>query len=168
MPAGVPPHKAIDDPGAQHRAQMCRLACAGDERMAVDDLELTRPGPSFTVATLRELHDRSPQDELTLIVGADQALALATWHEPEAVVRLARLGVAGRAGRSPAEIDAALVHVPGARERRTTFAMPRIDISSTDLRARVAAGRSIRHLVPDAVAGYIADKGLYRAAEVTA
>jgi nicotinate-nucleotide adenylyltransferase len=168
VPAGIPPHKPIDDPGAVHRTAMCRLATAADDRLAVDDLELHRPGPSFTLATLRALHERSPADELTLIVGADQAAALSTWREPERIVQAARLAVAARTGRTPDEVHDGLAAVTGATERSTSFHMPRIDISSTDVRARVAAGRSIRHLVPERVADYIAEHGLYAAAEVTA
>ena len=168
IPVGIPPHKPIDDPGPEHRVAMCRLAVASDDRLAVDDLELSRPGPSVTLSTLRARHERSPEDELTLIVGADQAAALASWREPEQVVQEARIAVAARTGRTPAEVRDGLRRVAGATERSTSFDMPRIDISSTDVRARVAGGRSIRHLVPDAVADHITAHGLYAGAEVRA
>jgi nicotinate-nucleotide adenylyltransferase len=164
IPTNTPPHKEAEaDPGAAHRLEMCRRAVAGDERLEASGIELERPGPSFTVDTLKELHARAPESELTFIVGGDMALSLSTWREPAEVLSLARLGVVERAGAARRDIAEALVPLGGA-ERVDYFTMPRIDISSTDLRRRVAAGRSIRYLVPDAVAGYIAERGLYREA----
>ena len=125
-------------------------------------LELEREGPSYTVDTLRVLHDREPGDELTFIVGGDMAESLPSWREPREVLRLARLAVTQR-DESRAE---QLAQRAGAAARRVTrdrfFDMPRLDVSSTDLRRRVAEGRPIRHLVPDAVADEIAAHGWYR------
>lgn len=160
LPAARPPHKLVeDDPGPQVRAELCRLAVGADERLGVCDAELRRAGPSFTVDTLRELDARGL--ELTFIVGADMALSLPSWREPAAVLELARLAVAERGDprRAAIERELAPLAAPG---RIVFFDMPRIDISSFDLRARVAAGRSVRHRVPDAVADAIAAKGLYR------
>jgi nicotinate-nucleotide adenylyltransferase len=89
MPVSVPPHKellAADEPGAQARLALCRLAVAGDERFEVSDLEVARGGPSFTVDTLRELHEHDSEHELTFIVGGDMAHRLPSWREPEAVL----------------------------------------------------------------------------------
>ena len=158
LPAGVPPHKEVlDDPGPEVRLELCRLAVAGDDSLGVCDLEVRRTGPSFTVDTLNQL-DPSNQ-ELTFIVGGDMALSLPTWREPAEVLRMARLGVAERAGARRADIEERLAPLGGRIE---FFAMPRIDISSSDVRRRVAEGRPIRHLVPDAVAAAIAERGLYR------
>lgn len=164
IPTAQPPHKAApDDPGAEHRAAMCELAVRGDERLQVSRIELERTGPSYTVDTLRALHEREPEDELTFIVGGDMAHSLPTWHEPEGILRLARLAVAERAEVRRADITERLVTLAGA-QRIAYFTMPRLDVSSSDLRRRVGAGRSIRYLVPDAVADYIAEHQLYQEA----
>jgi nicotinate-nucleotide adenylyltransferase len=163
MPAHLPPHKTIaGDPGATRRRELCELAIGGDERFAVSDLELGRPGPSYTVDTLRVLHDQAPQDELTFIVGGDMARSLPSWREPDAVIELARIAIAERTGAARADIRADLASLVGATDDRIAFFdMPRIDISSSLVRERVAAGRPIRYLVPDAVAERIAADGLY-------
>jgi len=162
VPTALPPHKAVpDDPGAEHRAAMCALAVQGDERLRVSRIELEREGPSYTVDTLRTLHEREPEHELTFIVGGDMAHSLPTWHEPEGILGLARLAVAERAEVRRADITERLAHLAGA-DRVDFFAMPRLDVSSSDLRRRVAAGRPIRYLVPERVVEYIAEHGLYR------
>lgn len=163
MPAGEPPHKqvAAGDPSPRQRFELCRLAVGGDERLAVSPVELERPGRSYTADTLRQLHDRAPADELFFIVGGDMAASFPTWHEPETVLSLATLAVAERRGAERAAIERALAPLAGAAERVRYFDMPRIDISSSELRARVAQGRPIRYLVPDAVADAIAAEGLY-------
>ncbi len=165
MPAGQPPHKAVAaDPGAEARYDLCRRAIGDDERFAVSRLELDRPGRSYTVDTLRALHDQSPQDDLTFIVGGDMARSLPTWREPEVVLELATLAVAERAGAEREDIRGELRALPGAtRERVRFFDMPRIDVSSSLVRERVATERSIRYLVPGAVAGAIAANGWYAA-----
>jgi nicotinate-nucleotide adenylyltransferase len=164
IPVHTPPHKRLEDePGVAHRLALCRLAAAGSEGIEVLSIEADRPGPSFTIDTLRSLHERDPDDELTFIVGADHALGLPEWREPAAMLELAELGVAGREGVSEADVLARLESLPGAAARVRFFSMPRIDVSSSMIRARVAQGRPLRWLVPDAVAEYIAEHGLYRA-----
>ena len=120
-------------------------------------VDAEREGPSFTVDTLRALHG---SDELTFIVGGDMAHSLPEWREPAEVLRRARLGVAERGEHRRAQIEEVLATYEDARIE--FFTMPRIDISSTDIRERAAAGRRMRHLVPAAVAQAIADRGLYR------
>jgi nicotinate-nucleotide adenylyltransferase len=162
IPARVPPHKPVEDePGAEHRLELCRLAIHGDEeRLDVSDVEITRQGPSYTVDTLEELHSRAPDHELFLIVGGDIAAGLATWHRPDRVLALATLAVAKRRGTSRATVDEALGTLPGA-ERTRFFRMPRIGISSTMLRQRVQDGQPIKYYVPDAVGCYIDRHRLY-------
>jgi nicotinate-nucleotide adenylyltransferase len=163
MPAGVPPHKQVEaDPGAEARYALCEAAVAGDERFAVSRLELDRAGRSFTVDTLRALRDQSPQDDITFIAGGDMARSLPSWREPEALLSLATLAVAERAADKRDAISAAIDPLAGS-ERVRFFDMPRIDVSSSLVRERVAAGRPIRYLVPDAVAEAIAQNGWYRA-----
>jgi nicotinate-nucleotide adenylyltransferase len=164
MPVAVPPHKeAAEDPGAAARVELCRLAVAGDERLAVSTLEVERGGASFTVDTLRELHDLEPEHDLTFIVGGDMAQSLPAWREPEAILGLAKLAVAEREGVRREDIARRLDPLHDG-DRVVFFDMPRIDVSSSSIRRRVAEGRPIRYLVPDAVAEAVAERGLYRQA----
>jgi nicotinate-nucleotide adenylyltransferase len=162
-PVAQAPHKeAPYDPGPQERLELCRLAVAGDERFEVCDLEVRRGGSSFTVDTLRELHAQTPEDDLTFIVGGDTALGLPSWREPEAVLGLATLAVAERSGAGRGDVAERLrVSFPDAAPP-VFFDMPRLDISSSQIRRHVAEGRSIRYLVPDPVAERIARGRLYR------
>jgi nicotinate-nucleotide adenylyltransferase len=163
MPTGVPPHKQVEaDPGPEARYALCRAAVAGDERFDVSREELDRPGRSFTVDTLRALHDHSPQDDITFIAGGDMARSLPSWREPEAVLSLATLAVAERAAAKRDAIVAAIAPLAGS-ERVRFFDMPRVDVSSSLVRERVKAGRPIRYFVPDAVADAIAQNDWYSA-----
>jgi nicotinate-nucleotide adenylyltransferase len=162
VPAGEAPHRMIEqEPGADVRLDLCRRAAGADDRLEVSAMEVDRGGPSYTVDTLRALRDRSPDDERVLILGGDQAAALTEWRDPEEVLRLATVAVAQREGTRREDVRRALDDLGGA-DRVSFFDMPRIDVSSTLLRARVAAGLPIRYLVPDAVADLVAERGLYR------
>ena len=162
VPVATPPHKELeDDPGAEARLRMCELAVAKDERFAVSRIELDRGGRSYTVDTLRQIHAAAPGDDLTFIVGGDMAHSLPTWHEPEGVLSLATLGVAEREGAARKDIVSRVSSVTGASERIRFFDMPRIDISSTLVRARVRDGLPVRYLVPDEVAREIGARGWY-------
>jgi nicotinate-nucleotide adenylyltransferase len=164
IPARTPPHKPVqDEPGAEHRFELCRCAVDGDQRFVVSDLEIGRPGPSFTVDTLVELNRKAPENELFLIVGGDVAAGLPSWREPERVLSLARLAIAKRRGTARARVEEALHQVTGG-DRAEFFPMPRIGVSSTLVRRRVALGQPIKYIVPDAVADYIARHHLYREA----
>ena len=165
MPVFSPPHKEVpEDPGPEVRLGLCELAVAGDDRLEVSRLEIDRGGPSFTVDTLKELNASHPEHELIFIVGGDMAVSLPTWKEPRTVLELATLGVAERSGATRRDITERLTAEYGddVTDRLTFFDMPRMDISSSEVRRRVAAGRTIRYLVPDAVADHIAEHGLYR------
>jgi nicotinate-nucleotide adenylyltransferase len=164
VPVGEAPHRTLDaDPGGRQRLRMVELAVAGDDRLAASAIEVDRSGTSYTVDTLRALRASAPADELTLILGADQARVLPSWHEPAKVLRLARVAVAERAGAGREQLVAELGALDAA-ERIEAFELPRIDVSSTLVRERVAAGLPIRYLVPDAVADHIAAEGLYAGA----
>jgi nicotinate-nucleotide adenylyltransferase len=164
MPVSEPPHKETeDDPGADARVELCRLAVAGDERFEVSTLEVDRGGASYTIDTLRELHASAPEHELTFIVGGDMAYSLPSWREPAAVLQLARLAVAEREELRRHDIAARLASL-SPPERIRFFDMPRMDLSSSAIRRRAAAGRPIRYLVPDAVATAIESRSLYRPA----
>ncbi|MHB8656456.1 MAG: nicotinate-nucleotide adenylyltransferase [Solirubrobacteraceae bacterium] len=165
IPARVPPHKAVEDePGVEHRLEMCRLAVRGDERFEVSDLEMHREGPSYTVDTLERLHSEWPDTQMFLILGGDVAAGLPHWRAPERVVELAIPAVAKRDGTARQAVLGALAELPGG-ERTRFFPMPGIGISSTDVRHRVASGEPVRYLVPDPVARYISENRLYRPQE---
>ena len=160
IPAGVAPHRKIDpEPGAEVRLEMVRLAAAGDELLEASEVEVARDEPSWTFRTLELLHDDRPGDEITLLMGADVAESLGSWERPERVLELAEVGVAGRPGSILDEAESVLEGLGGRFE---TIRMPGLGVSSTRVRRRVAAGRSIRYLVPDAVRELIDERGLYR------
>ena len=161
VPVGVPPHRTIDaDPGADARFTMCEYATSADARFAVSRVEIQRSGPSYTVDTLRTIRREQPDSELFLILGGDQAAALPRWHEPAEVLSLATVAVAERAEHRREAVSEAVTSVGG---EAVFFDMPRIDVSSTLVRTRAAAGRPIRYLVPDKVANYIGAQSLYSA-----
>jgi len=168
VPAHTAPHKAGEpDPGPEHRLAMCRLAARGHAGVQVCALEIERGGPSYTVDSLRSVHASHPHAELTFIVGADIASTLASWREPRQLLALADLAVAARAGTDRAAVLAAVGEVgavagPGTPAVRF-LEMPEVQVSSSQVRSRVAAGEPIEQLVGPAVAGYIAEHGLYRA-----
>jgi nicotinate-nucleotide adenylyltransferase len=162
VPVGEAPHREIeDDPGGEARLEMCELAAGAAEWLAVSRLELDRPGRSYTVDTLAELRIRRPEDEIVLILGGDEVAALSSWHEPERVLELATVAGVEREGRARQDVRERISGLRGA-ERVEFFDMPRVDVSSSLVRRRVAEGLPIRYLVPDAVADHIALRGLYR------
>jgi nicotinate-nucleotide adenylyltransferase len=160
-PVLIPPHKPAKwDPGADHRLRMCELVVQGDERLGICTLELERPGPSFTVDTLRSIHDSHPDAELTLILGADMARTLGSWREPREILDLARVAVAEREGSRQAEVIDALVPL-GDGERAVFLDMEPHAVSSSLVRRRLTSGAPIESLVGSEVAGYIARHELY-------
>jgi nicotinate-nucleotide adenylyltransferase len=162
VPSGEAPHKRIDpEPGRDVRLQMARLAAATDPALEASDVETSREGPSFAFRTLELLNDARPQDEFVFLMGADVAAGLEGWRDPRRLLELAHLGIAARPGTVLDEAEAVLERLGGA-ERAEIVRMPEIGVSSTGIRRRVAAGRPIRHLVPDAVVELIAERGLYR------
>lgn len=161
MPVGKAPHRELEhDPGAERRAEMCERAIGADERFAVTRIELERDGPSYTADTLGLLSQRRPDDELTLILGADQAASLPQWERPEQVLARARVAIAEREGLEHETVLRRL-HAIANEGELTFFEMSRIDVSSSLVRQRVAAGRPIRYLVSDTVSSFISDRGLY-------
>lgn len=137
------------------RWSMIEKAVADDAGCTVSRVEMDRPAPSYTVDTLRLLKEQEPQVEWTLLLGVDQWAAFADWKEPREIARLARIAVLTRDGRDPATVD------PGVPVDWTAVPVTRLDVSSSELRDRIAAGRSVRHLVPEAVRAFIESKELY-------
>jgi nicotinate-nucleotide adenylyltransferase len=161
MPTGEAPHKRIlDDPGREPRLSMTRLAAADDTRFSVSALEVEREGPSYTHETLELLAEERPDTDLVFVMGADAAVGLESWRRPERVVELARLAVARRAGVSDADVAAAMRSL-GAEGRATILEMPQFGVSSSAVRERAAEGRPLRYLVPEPVARFIEEKGIY-------
>ena len=135
---------------AHHRLAMTRLAAAEDRGFVVDTIEMDREGPTYTVDTVEAI-----DDQCVLILGADAALGMPSWHRYEDLAAMVDVAVVERPGYDMNELDAAL-----ASSLRVLH-MPTIDLSGTEIREHVAAGRSPRFLVPDAVVAYIASTGLY-------
>ncbi len=167
VPAGHPPHKPdrVVTPTAD-RLAMVQLAIAGDDRFAVERMELDRAGPSFTVDTLEALRAaalaRGEDPDLTLILSSDAFAGLPTWRDPRRILELARVAVSPRDGYPEATTDQAVEHFGDLAERVILLDGPHVRLSASDLRRRSALGRSLRYLVPDAVAAYIDDHALYR------
>ena len=161
VPTGQAPHKTIvDDPGRELRLAMTRLAAADDPRFSVSTLEVERDGPSYTYETLELLGRERGDRELVFVMGADAAVGLESWREPRRVTELARLAVARRAGISEADV-AATMRAVDAAARVTMLEMPQFGVSSSAVRERAAAGRPLRYLVPESVARFIEEKGIY-------
>ena len=136
---------------AEQRLAMVELLVADDARFSVDSIEIERAGLSYSVDTLAEYARREPEAERFFIVGADVMRSFDRWKEPDRVLSLATLVILTR--------DEGEVRVPGGARRVPSR---RVDISSTEIRARAAAGRSLRGFVPDRIAAYIASERLYR------
>ena len=154
VPAGEQPFKTgRASASAAHRLAMTERLVAGIPGFAADPSEIDRPGLSFTVDTVTQMAARHPSAELVLLLGADAFALFEQWREPERIRALASIAVLQRGGDPAIVPKDATVQVLQTR---------RVDISSTELRARVADGRTIRGFVPDAVADYIAEHRLYK------
>lgn len=189
VPAAIPPHKAYPDMApAAMRCEMVEIAIRGNPAFDLSDIELGRESPSYTVDTLREFRNSLyPDAEILLLIGEDNVRELPAWHRPKDIMELCRILVASRPFGRPElaqvpdrEDGASMVEAgcqapsgcsdsrwvervdPGLVSRMTFLRTPLVEISSTDIRRRVALGRSIRYLVPEKVERYIHERGLYR------
>jgi nicotinate-nucleotide adenylyltransferase len=167
IPAYQPPHKPNQHVMPfHHRVEMLALAVAGNPAFRIDEIEKRQGGLSYTVRTLTELRGARPGDELYFIIGSDCLPQLSTWREPVRILELANLLVAARPGAelwSAEQLRASLGMAPEQPLHLQVVEVPLIDTSSTDLRRRAAAGRTVRYLVPRAVECYIATHHLYQA-----
>ena len=166
VPNRQPPHKPDQRvTAAPHRLAMVRAAIADNPAFDVSTVEIDRDGPSYTADTLEVLRttrfEVAGSGELALILSVEALAGLATWHEPARVLELATLVIAPRDGFPDVEPQAIARLVPGVDARIVLLDGPRMRLSASEIRARAAAGRSLRYLVPDAVAAYIGDHGLY-------
>jgi len=167
VPAAEPPHKRDREvTRAAHRVAMVELAIADNAAFELSRAELERPGPSFTVDTLTQLGADGggpTAPALTLLLSAETFRELPTWREPQRILRLARVAVAPREGYPMPGRGWLEEQFPGLADRVEFLDSPHLRVSASEIRARVAAGRSIRYLVPPAVDAYIRDNELYRA-----
>jgi len=167
IPSGQPPHKLSRpvSPGPD-RLRMCRLAVSGDPLFVVDEWELTQQGPTYTLNTVRHFASVLPSGTaLYWLIGMDSLLELRTWWRVGELVDACTIVTAGRPGCTAEGLSGLLdVLTPAQVEklRMNILMTPLIEISATEIRERVGRGQSIRYLVPDAVAAYIAERGLYR------
>ncbi len=177
IPARDPPHRGRPQVDAQRRLQMVRLAAAGQAGFLVDDRELRREGPSYTLDTLRSLRGEvGERARLCILLGSDALLGLPDWHEPAEVMRLAHLIVMHRPGATAFQAPAVQTLL---RRHRTSdparlkdqaagviFFHPvtQLEISATAIRAMLARGESPRFLLPEKVLDFIREQGLYAGA----
>jgi nicotinate-nucleotide adenylyltransferase len=164
VPAGDPWMKADTTiTPRQHRLAMVLDAVGDNPKFKVSPSELERFGPSYTVETLKEFkEDYGLQTELYFIIGADALKDFGKWHEPERVLELCTLAVVGRPAQEALDLSALEATLPGIGKRVAMVDDVAIGVSATDIRERVAEGRSIKYLVPPAVEAYIQEHGLYK------
>ena len=167
VPAALPPHKldSIISP-AKIRSEMIEFAIAGNPQFKLCRIELDRSGPSYTVTTLEQLHVEDPTRELFLLVGADSIRDLPTWRQPQRILELATVVAVNRGGDPGIESHHLTVQQLAGNSipRIQIVQIPALEISATDIRQRIAAGRSVRYLVPRSVEAYIREHGFYEAA----
>lgn len=159
--AGAPPHKLGDRTAVIHRLEMARIAIAGHASFAVSEIETMRPGPHYSVETLETIRRGQPDDELFFLIGADSLADLPFWREPARIARLATIVVVNRPGLQEVQQAKLPDFGPGSHPL-LPVTIPAIGIASTDLRRRLAEGRSIRYMVPRGVEAYIEAQKLYR------
>ncbi len=164
VPAGTPPHKATRRVSpAEHRLAMVGLAIASNPSFRLRTLEVERPGPSYTVDTVRHLRgELGPEAGLYFITGADAILELLTWKDPLTIFQYCELVAVARPGYDTGELDRMIAELGRSGGIVHKTAIPEVAISSSEIRKRVKEGRSIRYLVPDAVGEYIRRTGLYQ------
>ncbi|MEO6351179.1 MAG: nicotinate-nucleotide adenylyltransferase [Candidatus Limnocylindrales bacterium] len=162
IPAGNPVHRDQPHADAEHRVRMLELATSDNPHFSIDRIEVDADRPSYTVDTLAALTAVRLGTEFVLIVSSETAALMRdTWHRPDDIADLATIAVVSRLGHADISREWVTHHFPGREDRFVRVATSHLGHSSTDIRARVAAGRSIRYLVPPAVESYISDNNLY-------
>ena len=175
IPCGIPPHRGEPAASASQRLAMLELALEEQAGLRIDARELERPGPSYMVDTLTSLRDELPETPLCLLLGSDAFLGLPSWHRWRELTDLAHLVVMHRPGWEFEAADAQLAALLAERQVSSHAALAahpagailllpvtQLDISATSVRGLIAAGRSPRYLLPEAVWSYIRAQGLYR------
>ena len=166
MPAGQPPHKRSRNvTSAAERLLLTKMAIAGDPTFSLCPIEMERPGPSFTVDSIEELLRLYAGARLYLLMAADALAQIETWRDPDRLLRLVEWAVGPRPGIAQPDRDDLRQRFGPAAARIHLMAGPSLDVSASEIRRRVAAGRAIRYLVPRAVEALIIERGLYRRPE---
>jgi nicotinate-nucleotide adenylyltransferase len=165
VPNRAPPHKQNRQvTGVADRLAMVELSVAGNPLFEVSRIELERPGPSYTLDTMRRLRsEMKPGSELFFLAGYDALRELHTWHQPQRLLDEFRLVMMDRPTRQELDWDEVDGHFPGIRGRITVVHVAQLEISGDDIRRRVKSGKPIRYFVVPAVEQYILSRGLYRA-----
>ncbi len=162
IPARIPPHKQRSAKEAIHRYNMVKLAIAGNPCFCISDIEMKRPGPSFTIDTLKELRCQYGSNaELYFIAGTDTIRDLPNWNHHEELLGLCEFIGATRPDGSD-DIDDIIAYFGDLGQRIHRLRVPKLEISSTELRKRLREGRNVRYLLPDAVLQYIKIHGVYK------
>lgn len=161
VPLGSPSHRAAPHAGGGHRAAMLELALEGNPRFALSRIEIDRDGPSYSVDTAQALTDQRPGSDFVFILSSESASYLPEWREPERLLDLAEIAVVPRLGYADLPREWLEARFPGREDRFSFVTTSRLGHSSSDIRARLSSGRSIRYLVPPAVEAYIGEHGLY-------
>lgn len=164
IPTRVPPHKAAPDLASpQDRFAMCQLAIQGQPWLVLSDMEMRREGKSYTAETLEELSALYPQDQFYLLMGEDMFLTLGRWYRPETIFSLASVCTAPRSVHGMDALREKALEYTGTFHARCFLDhIPYLPISSTQVRQAVARGEDVASLVPEAVARYIRERGLYQ------
>ena len=165
VPAGRPWLKVNDREitDVKHRVKMVELAIESIPYFELSSIEIERPGPSYTVDTVTELKKRIGSDtEFFLLLGRDSLIELPKWHNPAELIKICRLAAFTRVMTDPPDLNALEKELPGIKKSTMLLDMKPVDISSSDIRNRVARGLPVKGLVPDAVAAYIREQTLYR------
>ncbi len=168
IPAAQSPLKLEHEPvvSAQNRLEMVTLSIAGNPYFEVNDIEIKRAGTSYTVDTLEALVAGQPEDDLYLIIGADSLSSFHRWRNPRRICELARVVVLARGGEAPPNLELLAEFLPDEQKEQLTDRLvptPVVEVSSTDLRSRIADHKSTRYQLHAAVRAYIEAKGLYQA-----
>ena len=163
VPAGQPQLRTGGPVSAgEHRVQMIRLAINGKTHYRLSTVEVERAGPSYTVDTIARLRSQlKDEDGLSFVLGWDSLAELPRWREPARLVSMCRLVAVPRPGVTLPDLHSLEVLVPGITNSVILLKAPRVDISASEIRRRVAQGLPISHLVPEPVADYIREQGLY-------
>ncbi len=164
IPAATAPHKQQQSTDAKQRWEMLRLALGGNPHFVADERELQRGGTSYTVDTLAEIKAEMPAAELFFLMGSDSLEELHTWREPTRICELAFVAVLARGGRLPPDMSLLRPYLPTAQHANIDqhlISMPQIEISSSQIRQRIASGQSVRYQLHPAVEAYIVAQRLY-------
>jgi nicotinate-nucleotide adenylyltransferase len=161
IPAGQPVHKPMARASAEDRLHMLELATADNPAFVVSRLEVDSSREGYSVNTLEQLTAERPQDRFVLIMSSEAASALPTWRGPERLLALSQVAVVPRLGYEMPSREWLATHFPGHEDRFVFVDASRLGHSATEIRARIADGRSIRYLVPPAVEAYIGQHHLY-------